>query len=182
MSLKHGLLAFLSEQEMSGYDLEKRFKGSIGHFWSAKMSQVYRDLRTMEKANWVESKQIIQLNKPNKKVFNLTDAGREELNDWLVNYSVKNDFEIRKGILMRLYFAGKIPKEKTISLLENFSDKCHHILKELTVVDQELETCDPSIELLYSRSTLSYGRMYYQMQIEWCKETIEKLKKGSSGF
>lgn len=49
MSLKHGILGFLSEQEMSGYNLEKLFSGSVGYFWSAKISQVYRDLHSMEK-------------------------------------------------------------------------------------------------------------------------------------
>jgi DNA-binding PadR family transcriptional regulator len=177
MSLKHGILGFLSEQEMSGYDLEKIFSSSIGHFWSAKISQVYRDLHTMEKTGWVQSSEVIQSGKPNKKVFRITDAGHEELEKWLIHYDTKNDFEIRMGILMRMFFAAKRPKEETIALLERFRMACHKAIDTLNNVDKELGCYDlEAMEMLYTKTTLSYGEKYYSMQIEWCTETIEKLQ------
>jgi len=179
MSLKHGLLGFLTEREMSGYDLEKRFKSSVGHFWSAKISQVYRDLHTMEKAGWVESHEIIQKNKPNKKIFKITEAGYEELKDWLSNYTIKNDFEIRSGILMRLFFSTKIPVEETIRLLEQFRDACMNELNHLRQIPEiegltKLEQSYP-MDIFYVKTTVAYGEKYYQMQLDWCNETFDKL-------
>jgi len=177
MSLKHGLLGFLSEQEMSGYDLEKSFSNSIGFFWSAKISQVYRDLHTMEKAGWLQSSEIVQTGKLNKRVFRITDEGREELDNWLINYDMKNDFEIRIGILMRMYFASKRPKKETIVLLERFRMTCQKAIDALRNVHKELESYDiESMDLQYTEITLSYGEKYYSMQIEWCTEAIEKLR------
>ena len=178
MSLKHGLLGFLSEQEMSGYDLEKLFRSSIGHFWNAKISQVYRDLHAMERTGWVQSSKVIQTDKPNKRVFRITDAGRKELENWLITYDVKNDFQIRIGILMRMFFAAKRPKEETIALLERFRSACYDAIDPLNNINKEFDSCDiQSMEMFYSRTTLSYGAKYYQMQIDWCTETIEKLQK-----
>lgn len=176
MSLKHGLLGFLSEQEMSGYDLEKLFSSSVGHFWSAKISQVYRDLHTMEKAGWVQSDDFIQTGRPNKKIFRITDAGKKELENWLISYDVKNDSDIRIGILMRMFFAARRPKEETITILEQHRVNCQNAREKLFSVNQELEKCYEQPELFYSKTTLSYGDKYYQMQIEWCTETIEKLQ------
>jgi len=176
MSLKYGLLGFLSNQEMSGYDLEKLFSRSIGFFWNAQISQVYRDLKTMEKTGWVESREVIQTNKPNKKIFNITEQGQKALEDWLIGYNVKGDFEVRVGILVRMFFAAKRPKCETIALLEQFKDKCNEATLALSHVPKELD-CEESIELLYIKSTLSYGEKYYQMQLEWATETIEILKK-----
>jgi len=173
MSLKYGLLGFLSVQEMSGYDLEKSFSNSIGFFWSAKISQVYRDLHSMEKAGWVQSSEIVQTGKPNKRIFRVTDKGREELENWLINYDMKNDFEVRIGILMRMYFSANRPKEETITLLERFRMTCQKAMDTLSNVHNELEFKD--IES-YTEITLSYGQKYYNMQIEWCNETIEKLR------
>lgn len=175
MSLKHGLLGFLSEQEMSGYDLEKMFSSSVGYFWSAKISQVYRDLHAMENAGWVQSSDFIQTGRPNKKIFKITDAGKQELENWLISYDVKKDSEIRIGILMRMFFAARRPKEETISILEQHRKNCQNARDKLRNVNQELEESYAQAELLYSKITLSYGEKYYQMQVEWCNETIEKL-------
>lgn len=177
MSLKHGLLGFLSGQELSGYDLEKLFSNSIGFFWSAKISQVYRDLHTMEKAGWVQSQQVVQTGRPNKKVFRVTDAGREELENWLIHYDMKHDFDIRASILVRMFFAAKRPKEETIALLERFRETCQKTIDKLDGVHEKLECYDiEAMDLLYTKSTLSYGEKYYNMQIAWCTETIEKLQ------
>lgn len=176
MSLKHGLLGFLSGQEMSGYDLEKLFSSSVGYFWSAQISQVYRDLHAMEKSGWVQSNSIVQTGRPNKKIFRITDAGNKELENWLISYNVENDMDIRVGILMRMFFAAKRPKEETIAILERHRMNCRKALDKLINVNHEIEQCnEPQIEMLYSKSTLSYGEKYYQMQIEWSTETIEKL-------
>jgi len=177
MSLKHGLLGFLSEQEMSGYDLEKLFSSSIGFFWNAKISQIYRDLHAMESLGWVQSNDILQTDRPNKKIFRITDSGHKELENWLVNYNIKNDFEIRLGILMRMYFAAKIPKEKTIMLLKQFRMDCHKAIESLRNADEQLNCCNAeSMEMLYTKTTLSYGKKYYAMQVEWCTEIIDKLQ------
>jgi DNA-binding PadR family transcriptional regulator len=176
MSLKHGLLGFLSGNEMSGYDLEKMFKSSVGYFWSAKISQVYRDLHAMEKSGWVQSDELKQTGRPNKRIYRITDAGRQELENWLIGYDVKKDSEIRIGILVRMFFAAKRHKEETIAVLEQFRTNCHMARDKLLSINQEFAQCEaPEIEFLYSKITLSYGEKYYQMQIEWCTETIEKL-------
>ena len=177
MSLKHGLLGFLSWQEMSGYDLEKLFSNSIGFFWSAKISQVYRDLHAMETAGWVQSNEVIQTGKPNKKVFHITEPGRAELDRWLLHYDMRHDFEVRVGILMRMFFAAKRPKEESIALLERFRAGCQQAIDTLECVDQGLACADiESMQLLYAKATLSYGENYYKMQMAWCTETIENLR------
>jgi len=175
MSLKHGLLGFLSSHEMSGYDLEKLFSNSIGFFWNAKISQVYRDLHSMEKAGWVKSREVTQSGRPNKKVFSITYAGLEEFDRWLTNYDVKYDFEVRVGILMRMFFAANKPKKESIALLERFHAACCKALDALNNVHEAL-SCYDDEEVLYPKITLSYGEKYYKMQMEWCAETIDKLQ------
>lgn len=178
MSLKHGLLGFLSEHEMSGYDLEKLFSSSVGYFWSAKISQVYRDLHTMEKTGWVQSDDFIQTGRPNKKIYRITEAGKKELEKWLIDYDVKKDSENRIGILMRMFFAARRPKKETIAILQKHRINCQKALEQLFSIDLKLEQCDiEQPELFYSKATLSYGEKYYQMQIEWCTETIKKLEE-----
>lgn len=181
MSLKHGLLGFLSIQEMSGYDLEKYFRESVGFFWSAKISQVYRELHKMEELGWLLSKEVIQKGKPNKKIFSITKDGQAELDNWLGNYDMKQDFEIRAGILIRMFFAANRPIEESILLLERYCHTCQGILEALQEI--RLDSKELSVMQVVSiESTISYGRKNYQMQIEWAKETIETLTQAKENL
>ena len=83
MALPHAILVSLCEQAGSGYELARRFDRSIGYFWAATHQQIYRTLRTMESDGWVEVDEIVQVGKPNKKVYAPTASGRAELSRWL---------------------------------------------------------------------------------------------------
>ncbi|HWU22636.1 MAG TPA: PadR family transcriptional regulator [Nocardioides sp.] len=83
MALEHALLVALRERPSSGLELSRRFERSIGYFWSATHQQIYRVLGRMESDGWVEASVVGQQGKPDKKVYDVTAAGRAELADWL---------------------------------------------------------------------------------------------------
>lgn len=83
MALPHAILVSLSEQAGSGYELAHRFDRSIGYFWAATHQQIYRTLRAMEADGWVHVDVVAQSGRPDKKVYGVTDAGREELARWI---------------------------------------------------------------------------------------------------
>lgn len=83
MALEHAILVSLSERAASGLDLTRRFDKSIGYFWTASHQQIYRTLGRMEKDGWVRSEVVTQQGRPDKKVYDVTAAGREELSRWL---------------------------------------------------------------------------------------------------
>jgi DNA-binding PadR family transcriptional regulator len=83
MALEHAILVSLSEQSGSGLDLTRRFDRSIGFFWTATHQQIYRVLARMEADGWVRSEQVTQQGRPDKKVYDVTAAGRRELERWL---------------------------------------------------------------------------------------------------
>jgi DNA-binding PadR family transcriptional regulator len=77
--LKHGILGLLNYGEMTGYEIKEVFACSLNFFWTAQTSQIYRELQTIEKKHWAKSTLIMQEGKPDKKVFKITDEGKEEL-------------------------------------------------------------------------------------------------------
>jgi DNA-binding PadR family transcriptional regulator len=83
VALQHAILVSLSEQSGSGYELARRFDRSIGYFWSATHQQIYRTLRTMEDDGWVSVTPVVQQGRPDKKVYQVGDAGRAELRRWI---------------------------------------------------------------------------------------------------
>lgn len=83
MSLRHALLALLSAQPMTGYDVTKQFDGSVGYMWQAPHSQIYPELRRMEEAGLVEAEEIPRGERALKRRYSLTDDGFAELQRWL---------------------------------------------------------------------------------------------------
>ena len=75
MSLPNVLLSLLREP-MSGSELTELFGSSIGHFWSADLSQIYRALDSLEQRGCVKSKSVPSPRGPARRVYSLTAPGR----------------------------------------------------------------------------------------------------------
>lgn len=78
-TLSYGLLGLLTSESMSGYDLMLR----IQPFWQAKHSQIYPLLAKLEKSGYVQYERIEQRDKPDKKVYTITEKGRTAVMTWL---------------------------------------------------------------------------------------------------
>jgi DNA-binding PadR family transcriptional regulator len=83
VALEHAILVSLTEKASTGYDLARRFDRSIGQFWTATHQQVYKVLARMEAAGWIAGTHVAQQGRPDKKVYEVTDAGRAQLAQWL---------------------------------------------------------------------------------------------------
>lgn len=83
MALKHVILTLLQQGPRTGYDIVKDFDDVVGFFWSATHQQVYRDLAYLTEAGLVRFTEVIQEHRPDKKVYELTAAGREALLGWI---------------------------------------------------------------------------------------------------
>ncbi|MGV9558916.1 PadR family transcriptional regulator [Streptomyces sp. NPDC003401] len=79
MSLKYAVLAALLEGEASGYELSKVFDVSLANFWPATPQQLYRELERLAGDGLVAARVVRQERRPDKRMFTLTEAGREDL-------------------------------------------------------------------------------------------------------
>ncbi|HML69063.1 MAG TPA: PadR family transcriptional regulator [Clostridia bacterium] len=177
MSLKHGILGLLNNASMTGYDLSKSFHLSLNYFWQAQTSQIYRELRSMEKLGWITSKVVIQTDKPNKNVFSLTAAGRTELFRWLAEDSMRDDMPLRAPFLMKIFFSGALEQEIGIEKLETFQICCR---EQLIQMHEIYDACEESAkQYSYVRQhgiTANFGIHFYEMCIAWADESINQLK------
>lgn len=77
--LSYGLLGLLTRDESSGYDLMLR----IQPHWQAKHSQIYPILSRMENEGLLSARWVEQTDKPDKKMYRVTDKGIQKLLDWM---------------------------------------------------------------------------------------------------
>lgn len=83
MALRHVILTLLHQGPRTGYEIVKDFDDVVGYFWSASHQQVYRDLAQLTEGGLVRFTEVMQERRPDKKVYELTAAGRKALLDWV---------------------------------------------------------------------------------------------------
>ncbi|SFS58515.1 PadR family transcriptional regulator [Paenibacillus sp. 453mf] len=94
--LSYGLLGLLTRDESSGYDLMLK----IQPHWPAKHSQIYPLLSRMEEDELLSSRWIEQTDKPDKKMYTITDKGIQVLLEWM--YTPVSTSPIRDELSLRL--------------------------------------------------------------------------------
>ena len=131
MPLKHAILGLLNYAEMTGYDIDRYFKSSIAFFWHAQTSQIYKELNTCTKHNWVDSEIVYQSDKPNKKVFHITEEGRLELHRWLADADLEDIMKYKNPLLIKIFFSSNIDIDQTMRLLEKYIRECSDIIDKM---------------------------------------------------
>jgi len=81
MSVRHALLALLSESPKYGLQLRQEFEAKTGDVWPLNVGQVYTTLQRLERDGLVESDDGEEPGP--QKCFRITPAGATELSQWL---------------------------------------------------------------------------------------------------
>jgi DNA-binding PadR family transcriptional regulator len=81
MSVRHALLALLSEGPKYGLQLRHEFEQSTGEVWPLNVGQVYTTLQRLERDGLIESESDDEAGP--QKSFRITAHGAAELADWL---------------------------------------------------------------------------------------------------
>ncbi|HUA30446.1 MAG TPA: PadR family transcriptional regulator [Streptosporangiaceae bacterium] len=81
MSVRHALLALLSEGPKYGLQLRQEFEARTGEVWPLNVGQVYTTLQRLERDGLVESDDGAE--EGPQKGFRITAGGQEELATWL---------------------------------------------------------------------------------------------------
>lgn len=180
MSLEHAILGFLNYEPMTGYDIKKMVDLSVSHFWPAVQSQIYKTLGRMESDGWLMVETISQEPRPPRKVYSITEAGRQELLRWLETPQPPS--ETRLAWLIQVFFAGNISDEKIIALLEHQRAIYKKRLQGFSAIPAEnheaMSEDDPRNRFFWLL-TVDYGVANAIAQMQWLEKAIETIKTGN---
>jgi DNA-binding PadR family transcriptional regulator len=120
MSLRSVLLALLSKQANTGYGVGRLLHGELSYLWEASLQQIYCELGRLEREGLVEVESIAMPNRPAKKLYSLTAAGREALDAWLTRQpAIPN---LKDDLLVQLYCLERVPAGAMVRHLERRRD------------------------------------------------------------
>jgi DNA-binding PadR family transcriptional regulator len=185
MGLRHAVLAALLDGEASGYELAKRFDVGVANFWSATPQQLYRELDGLEGAGLVAARVVEQRRRPNKRVFRLTDAGRDELYDFTTRPA--RPLAMRDDLAVKLQAVDAGDAEAVAKALAERHDRARakldlydrvraHMLGGRREDDylREAERVGPYL-------TLMGGRMLEELNMRWATAVLKILEQRAGG-
>lgn len=179
MALNHTLLGLLSFKSMTGYQLKQLFESSINHFWNAHMSQIYRELGSMEERGWVTFVIEPQEGKPDKKVYSITQEGMNVFKRWLRDFPEDMEETVRNEFLARIFFASHIDLPDLAYELRRFVRKQQEQLSAYRETEAHIKECrekgDPGA--VFWHMTLRKGLKSTESAIEWAQECLQLIKE-----
>lgn len=142
-TLRYILLGLLSKKQMTGYELNQSFKNEIGEFWQAKHSQIYPELAKMEEQGIIQHQVEITGEKLEKKVYELTEEGKEQLAEWI--HTPTNELPgNRDEFVLKLYFVKDVNDPALVEIIQQQRDlheekRLHLLERKKTIFPTEKE-------------------------------------------
>lgn len=178
MSLQHAILGFLHHRARTGYDLKRLFDSTVRHFWPADQSQIYRTLGRLEEQGLARMEVVPQQDRPDRKLYHITDAGREALRRWLTR--PLPPAETREATLIQLFFAGAVDDQDVLEQLARYLEgaRAGLIRYESIEIGDILAEADLGDErdAFYQSLTLDHGIAMMRAEVAWLEGVVALLQ------
>lgn len=180
MSLEYAILGFLNYHPYTGYDLKKIFDTSIRHFWPADQSQIYRTLNRLTEQGFAEMEKVPQEDRPDRKLYHITDAGRAALRTWISGPPPLD--EPRSAPLIQVFFSGQLSDEEILTKFEGYVATMQAILDQYDQVPNAIGPYQEEItsprEHFFWLLTLENGIANMRANLQWAQSVVDRIKSG----
>jgi PadR family transcriptional regulator AphA len=170
MSLPHALLGLLADGPASGYDLLKRFDGSLAFVWPATQSQLYTELGKLDRSGLVA---VAARGPRGRKEYAITDDGIAELQRWLTETEPERGR--RNECTLRVFFLGSIDPSRARAYLEREAELTAELLARLQHVADSTDWDHAPRDLRFSRIALEQGLRVTQANLDWARWAADEV-------
>lgn len=171
MTVKHALLGLLTQRPMHGYELKSAFEETVGTLWELNIGQIYNTLRLLERDGQVEMQGQEQEGRgPPRKVYAITEAGRQELSRWMAE-PVRQPRRFKDAFYIKLVFYKLLGLGDVETLIWNQRQAYLQVLRQLNDLRTEVDAeADPFTTLL-----LEGGAFHLEADLRWLDRCEELL-------
>jgi len=172
---EYAILGILSNKPRTGYDIHKLVKTRMGSFWDIGYSQIYPTLRRLEKEGILTKKVEINEQGQNRKVYSITNEGKNKLKGWLTKPAKPETFKFE--VLLKIAFGDQVPKDEIIKHIEELKARNTAKLENILSVEKEMKAhLNEDERSFFGLLTLLLGKNLYIAANEWAG-TAKKIIK-----
>lgn len=169
MSIRHSLLALLSEGPKYGLQLRQEFETRTGEVWPLNVGQVYTTLQRLERDGLVESEDVGGAGPQN--VFTITPAGSDELKKWL-----RTPPDVvpppRDELVIKVLVAMRVPGVDLPELLQAHRRQLVQAMQEYTRLKSEIAEDEVELSIVVDSELFRIEAI-----VRWLDTTDARLKR-----
>ena len=145
MSVRHALLALLSEGPKYGLQLRQEFEERTGEVWPLNVGQVYTTLQRLERDGLIESDGESEAGP--QKSFHLTNQGASELDEWLRTPADLSS-PPRDELVIKVLVASQIPGVDVHDVIQTHRRHIVELMQEWTRMKRDARPTDVNLALV----------------------------------
>jgi len=163
------LLALLAKEPAHGYELKQALEQTFGRAYPApNIGQIYVTLQRLSRDGLVRCEDVVQFNRPNKRVYELTQAGRDALASWVAEPS--DGAHVRDQFFMKLVLAPLAGAADRMSLINKQRRHYLNLMRGLSSLATTTDRDNPIGRLLIEGAML-----HLQADLDWLERCQEEL-------
>jgi DNA-binding PadR family transcriptional regulator len=158
------ILGMVRREPRSGYEIKAMVDKTTRFFWAASYGQIYPELKRLSEAGLV-----VGVDSPTggrrRTVYEITADGEEELKAWL--RQPPETFEMREEGLLKLFFAGALPREEAVEILRAMRRHREAVLAQFRAMHAEKSGTE--LEDPFPMIVLRSGIEFTEWFVDWCE-------------
>jgi DNA-binding PadR family transcriptional regulator len=170
------LLALLAKEPAHGYELKVRLEQTFGDAYpSPNIGQIYLTLQRLERSGLVHSQDVVQSARPNKRVYELTPAGREAVATWAEEPS--DGPRVRDDFFMKLVLGPQAGVADPLSLINRQRRHYLGLMRSLSALAEEAEEDNGGAAAGNKVGALLIegAMLHLQADLDWLERCQEEL-------
>ncbi|MCZ6538284.1 MAG: PadR family transcriptional regulator [Chloroflexi bacterium] len=173
------VLGLLSFGETSGYDLKNLADKSVALFYaSPARSQVYTELRRLAEYGYATEREVSQTDRPDKRLYSITESGEATLKDWLENTPTADDV-IKSHLLLKAFFGSRMDRATLIEEVRRYRSDA---VRFRAMLDERRTGCNGEPGSLFIFLTTGLGIAHSHANESWADEAIRMLESADEEF
>lgn len=168
-----GLLSF--GEELSGYDLKKWSDWSLRFFyWSPSFSQIYGELKRLEKVGYVTSRMVAQeTGSRDKRVYAITGDGMDAVRTWAREAPVEPPV-LKHGVMLRIWLGHLLETQQMRDVLGTHREYAEKMRQRAEV---DIAGARSEEAWLYPTLTLKWAERYYASERDLADSMLADLEE-----
>jgi DNA-binding PadR family transcriptional regulator len=163
------LLALLAKEPAHGYELKSLLEQTFGRAYpSPNIGQIYVTLQRLERDGLVTSRGVVQATRPNKRVYELTAAGRDALAAWIEEPT--DGPRVRDDFFMKLVLSPLAGATDRMALINR---QRRHYLDLMRGLSRLTAATDRDSRV--ARLLIEGAMLHLQADLDWLERCQEEL-------
>ncbi|MDJ0340972.1 PadR family transcriptional regulator [Streptomyces sp. H10-C2] len=164
------LMALLAKGPAHGYELKQALEKIFGAAYpQPNVGQIYVTLGRLERSGLIAGEEVAQSDRPNKRIYELTEAGHEAVAAWFDEPS--NEPRVRDEFFMKLALAPQAGQIDAVALINKQRRHYLNLMRAMSRLASGEDRDNRVAQLLIEGAML-----HLQADLDWLERCQEELE------